>query len=119
MAVVTLNGTSFYPSDIQVEFTKVGVSLVADNGSRRFVHRLSGATPINKLNWVLSWERVTETVRGQIGVIANLSTTFTYVDQHAVSYTVQTEESAFTSSIAFVAAGAVLYYNVELRIWQV
>lgn len=121
MASITLNGTTFTPSDISLEYTKQGVSLVAASGSRRWVQRVTGGgSAIYKHKWVLTWNRATEAVRAAVSVVYSLNSTFTYVDPHGISYTAQCEGEGdgFKTNISLIADGPTLYYDVELIVYQ-
>lgn len=109
---VTLNGTTFYPSDVPKTLTKVGKSLVSVNGTRTWIHRG------HKRSWELSWNTVSNTVRGQVQTIALLTSTFTFVDQLSVSYTVQCEADCYQESVAFISRDGTLYYDLTLTIYE-
>lgn len=115
---ITLNGTTFHPSPFQVDVTKIGVSLVAASGKRRFVHRLSGATPIYKRVWNLPFENVSETVRAAVAAIYALTTTFTLIDEHGTSYTVQCEDGGYTEQVNTVVSNTELTYDLTLKVYQ-
>jgi hypothetical protein len=122
MASITLSGTTFYPSDIAVETEKQGVSLVAASGSRRWAQRVTGGgTSILKSKWVLTWEKATGAVRTAVAAVYVLNSTFTFTDEHGLSYTVQCEGGGdgFKTNISLISSGLVLYYDVELSIYQV
>jgi hypothetical protein len=119
MAGIFLNGTEFFPSDAPKETTKVGKALIMDNGDRHWVQRVDGSSnPIHKRKWELNWQDVGNSVRAAVEAIALLATTFTYTDQHGTSYTVQCEEGAYKDKISYIGTGNVLYYNVDLTIYQ-
>jgi hypothetical protein len=117
MAGIFLNGTEYFPSDAPKELSKIGTTLVMASGKRRFVQRLSGATPIFKSSWEIPWNDVDETTRAAIEAVSRLTTTFVYVDQHGTSYTVQCEDGAYSDSVSTIAPGA-LYYTVKLKIYE-
>lgn len=119
MGIIQLNGTNFYPSDAPISYSKVGVTLVAANGTRRFAHRTTGGTPIFKASWDLQWNMVTHAVRVAVATIHALTTTFTYKDQDGTNWTVQCEDGGYSDSVAFIAGNGDLYYNVTLKIFQV
>lgn len=119
MAGISMNATAFYPSDIKETVTKIGKSLPAASGKRRWAQRVdSGGTPIHKRTWDISWEMVGETVRAQVETIALLATTFAFVDQHSVSYTVQCEDDPYQANVSDIGGDGTLYYSVSLKIYQ-
>ena len=118
MAGIFLNGTEFFPSDVPKELSKIGKTLIAASGKRRFVHRQSGATPIFKNSWEIPWNDVPEATRAAIEAVSRLTTTFTFVDQHGTSYTVQCEDAAYSDSVTTISPGNVLYYTVKLKIYE-
>ena len=116
---MSLNGVAIFPSDASKKKSKVGKSQVTANGGRTFIHRVNvSAVPIYKSAWDLQWDGVTETIRAQIEALANVATTMAYVDQHGTTYTVQTEEDAYSDSVTTIsgATGLALYYRVSLAI---
>lgn len=117
--MTSLNAVTVYPSDIQLETSKIGVPLVAASGARRFVHRLSGATPIYKRQWSLTWNSVPAAVRTVVVGIYALTTTFAFVDQFGVSWTVQTEDDGYSDNVSLIAQNGDLYYDIDLTIFQV
>jgi hypothetical protein len=117
---ITLNGTAIYPSDAPKKKTKIGKTQINANGGRLFIQRTTGGgTPIFKSSWDLKWDDVPEATRAAIETLANVTTSMTYVDQHGTSYTVQTEEDAYTDSVSTISSDGTLYYNVTLTIFEV
>lgn len=115
---VTLNSLPVFPSDIQLETTKIGVSLVAANGTRRFAHRLSGATPIYKRTWKLLWDSASAAERTTVVAVYAYTVSFSFVDQYGGAWTVQCEDGGYSESVAFVAKGGTLYYDLGLTLLQ-
>jgi hypothetical protein len=115
---ITLNGTTFHPSDIAKETSKIGVALVAASGRRRFVHRTSSGTPIYKRTWTLPFDNVSETVRLAVAAIYALTTTFTFVDEHGTSYTVQCEDGGYSEKINTIVSNTELTYDLTLKVLQ-
>lgn len=116
MASITLNANVLTPNKIEHTPEKIGVELVMANGRRRFVHRATKET------WSLSWEGITSTVRATLRTIFDLTSTFTYIDQFGVSWSVYCPPGGWKCSIAAILpAGATteLRYTVELQIKQV
>lgn len=115
---ITMNGVTFHPSEFTVEVSKIGVTLVAADGTRRFVQRMNGATPIVKRTWPFPWKNVSETVRAAVAAIYALNTTFTLIDELGVSYTVQCEAGGYTQKINTIVSNTELRYDLELRVFQ-
>lgn len=118
MAGIMLNGTTFYPSDVPKELSKIGVSLPMASGTRRFVQRTVSGTPVFKRTWALPWLIVPEATRAAVQTIALLTTTFTFVDHLGVSYTVQTEEDSYTEKVSVIVSNTVFYYDLTLKLYQ-
>jgi len=117
--MTSLNGTLVYPSNIQLETSKIGVSLVAASGARRFVHRLSGATPIYKRQWALTWNSVPASVRTIVVGVYAVTVPFVFIDQFSVSWSVQCEDQGYTDSVSVIAGDGTLYFDIDLRLFQV
>lgn len=116
---ITLNGVTFHPSDIGKETIKIGTTLVAASGRRRFVHRTVSGSPQYKHTWTLPFNNVSETVRAAVAAIEALTTTFPYVDEHGTSYTVQCEGDSYTEKINTIVSNTELTYDVQLKIYQI
>lgn len=113
MAAIILNGTTFYASDVQEDDERIGTTLQARNGNRRFVHRAF------KRRWTITWDQVSQSVRASIRTIHRLTTTFTFTDEVGNSYTVFCDTGAFKSSVGAIIpgpgyVGTVEEYNVTL-----
>lgn len=117
MAGISLNGTTFYPSDIQQQIYRIGVLLESANGDRTWVQRLDGSSnPIRKREWAISWDDVGETVRAAVETIVLLGTTFAFVDVHSVSRTVQCEADDYKESVSYIDGTGAPLYTVNLTI---
>lgn len=115
MAAITLNGTSFTPSDIQTDHEKIGDRIDAANGSRRWAHRA------DKRTWSISWKAVPLATLTAVRGIFALTSTFTYADENGSSATVFCEAGALSSSVAELAyesGSQVLYYDVTLKLTE-
>jgi len=119
---LVLNGTTYSgtpltpatprkPNGIDLEFAKVGTTLIAADGTRRFVAR--GTT---KRTWKITWERAAEATRSALRTLAALTTTWTFVDQLGASYTVQTEQDDYTEDYAATDLAGNLYYDITLTV---
>lgn len=111
---ISLNSVVFTPINVDEDGDKMGDPLgpMAD-GSRGFAHRA------NKRTWRISWKRVPSSVRASIRSIFTLTSSFPFVDEDGVSATVYCPPGGFRSRIAVIAAGIVLYYDVQLTIEEV
>lgn len=117
--MTSLNGVLIYPDDIALDTSKIGVTLIAANGARRFVHRVTGVTPIYKRVWTLQWEKASLAIRTIVITAHAIATTFAFVDQYGASWTVQTESDAYADSVSLIAVdGTTLYYSITLKIFQ-
>lgn len=106
-------GTPRKPDSIDLEDEKIGVVLVADNGARRFVLRGT-----QKKTWTIAWKGAGEATRSALRTLAALTTTWTFVDQLGVSYTVQTEQNDYTENYAFTDPSNNIYYDLTLKVRQ-
>jgi len=119
MASISLHGGSFTPNDVQQTTAKIGKSLVYDNGGRDWMQRVDGlGQPIVKSQWEISWKLVDSTLRSAILAVFLLDTSFTFIDEHGDSYTVQCEDAGFKSQIGAVLMGAILLYDITLTIYE-
>lgn len=114
---VTYDGTPvtnpthpYKPIGIDVADSKIGVSLVAASGKRRFVQR--GI----KKTFTLSWKLTNETTRSAVRTLAELSTTFSFTDQFGIVRTCQTEADDYRESYAMTDPAGNLYYDVTLTV---
>ncbi len=117
---VTFNGTpltgnaaAWRPTGITAKEQKIGVTLEAANGTRNRVER--GA---NKHVWDVVWEGCNLATMQTVRTIARLATSFTFVDNEGVSFTVQTEDQ-FAPAWLFDDAGGASYWSVTLTLYQV
>lgn len=117
--MVTLNGVALSLVDIAKKKRKSGVTLLADDGTRHYVQRVtSGGAAIIKHEWELSTEGVSNTMRAAIEAIANLSSTMVFVDENGANYTVQCESESYQHSVAFIDGAGIAYYTVRLTIYE-
>ncbi len=113
MATISLNGTSFTPSGIDMAREKIGSVITAANGARRFAHRA------HKREWTLTWANVTATVRDQVRTVYALTTSFTYIDENSNSITVLCLPGGYQETVSLISyeGGAVtLRYTVTLNL---
>lgn len=113
MAAISLNGTSFTPSDIQTQAEKIGATIQAANGARRWAHRA------DKRTWTITWALVPLATLTAVRGIFALTATFAFVDENGASVTVLCQEGALTSNVSAIAweGGAqVLYYDISLTV---
>lgn len=121
---LVLNGTTYSgtptslsnpwkPDSLDLQIAKIGPTLVADDGTRRFVSRGT-----SKKTWKITWNRANETTRAAVRTLAALTTTWTMVDQLGTSYTVQTEQDDYTEDYAMTTIANDLRYKLELTVRQ-
>lgn len=110
----TLNGVTFYPSDIAINERVTGVSFEALDGSRRAARRN------RKKDITLTWNNVALSVLTALRAIAALTSTFTFVDENAVSYTVfcPVDTNPLSSSVADVLQDGTVEYNITLSLLE-
>lgn len=119
---LVLNGTTYNgtpsslsnpwkPDGFDLEVAKIGVSLVADDGTRRFVTRST-----SKRTWKITWSRANETTRAAVRALHLLTTTWTMVDPLGVSYTVQTEQDDYSEDYAMTTLANALRWKLELTV---
>ena len=122
MGNLVLNGTTYSgtpntpatprkPDSISVKVGKIGVTLVAANGRRRFVSR--GAV---KRTWDVEWKGARESTRAALRTLHQLTTTWSFTDELGSSYTVQTEQDDLDESYAFTDPSNNYYYDLKLTI---
>lgn len=121
MPTNTLNGFALYPSDEQRTIRKIGKALVSANGSRTFLHRTVGGSPVFKSEFSLTFNSVTETIRATLQTLAVNPADLAFYDQHGVLFTVHFEEDSYTDSIANISGttGLTLRYNVSFTLFEV
>lgn len=105
-------GTLFKPMAIEEKLVKAGTVIEFEAGNRTLVQRAV------KREWTISWEKVPETTRTALATLAALSTTFTYTDEHAVSYTVQIEPGDHQCKTAFTTPANAIYYDISLTLHE-
>ena len=107
----TGNQSAWQPTGYDETPTKIGVTLVAANGTRNRVER--GTT---KRAWKLTWEGCNYATMQTIRTISLLTSTFAFSDVGGTAYTVQTEEPA---EISFQKNSATdSYWSVTLTLYQ-
>lgn len=122
MGNLTLNGTAYSgvptspatprkPDRISVAVSKIGVTLVAASGVRRFVSR--GTV---KRTWTVEWKGAREATRAALRTLHQLTTTWSFTDELGSSYTVQTEQDDLEEAYAFTDPANNYYYDLTLTI---
>lgn len=132
MSAVTLNWVLFkgLPSDpestlrapqkVARRFSKAGVALRSDNGTRRTILVPSATRPdAVVLDWVLEWKRVPLATRNAVFTVACLATTFSFTDPDGTR-TVQLapDGDTYTEELDLVAPDGTRYYNITLTVQQ-
>lgn len=101
------------PSNIEEELLTFGTEFEAANGDVTLLQ--TG----QKRQWVVTWNDIPVATRNAIRTLAQLTSTFTYVDEDGNSFTVQCpKQGRFKSGITIIADGTTLYYGVTLTIRQ-
>lgn len=112
---ITLNGTQFRPTSVDVEETKIAEEKRMADGTMKSYHRAV------KLQWTITWSGLVETSVSAIRTIYRLTTSFTFIDEFGVSWTVVTLSGGLNVSMSAerVRLDGTKYYDVELIITQV
>ena len=111
---VLLNGTTFYPSEVQMDDIRIadGPDRMID-GTLRMWHRAF------KRKWKLTWNSVPESILPAIRSIYRTTTSFTFNDVDNVNYTVVSTDKSETLSAEQLSISGVFYYNVDLALEEV
>lgn len=109
----TGNANFWQPTSYSVETTRIGVTLVAANGTRNRVER--GTT---KRIWTIGWKACNYATKGTVEAIAAVATTFFLADFAGTSYTCQTEDPPDVAW-AFNDRAGNTFWDVQIRIFQV
>lgn len=125
MSNLVINGTTFNgtpsgggsasawkPTGYSAKEQKVGVTLVAADGTRNRVERA-----INKRVWEISWDLCNLATMQTVRTIARLTTTFSFTDIEGNSATVQTEDE-FAPEWAQEDPAGNSYWNVKLTLYE-
>lgn len=102
-------GSPWKPESIEEKITKIGTVIVSENGTRTMIQRAI------KREWQIKWT-APEATRASLAALAIFSSSFIYIDEHGVSYTVQMEEGDHQSSTAFVDGSNIQYYTIQITI---
>jgi hypothetical protein len=126
MSTVTINGTAFsglpngtgnqsawQPTKYQITEQKIGVTLIAANGTRNRVER-----GVNKRVLTIGWEKTNQATMQALRTIQRLNTTFTVADFEGNSITVQTEDDEFAPSWNFNNRAGTPYWDVEVVYYE-
>ena len=123
MGNLVINGTTYSgtpltpavarkPDSISVSVSKIGVTLVAASGKRRFVSR--GTV---KRTWEISWHEAREATRLALRTLQQLTTTFSFTDELGTTYTgCQTEQDDLEEKYAFTDPSNNYYYDLTITI---
>lgn len=109
-SAISLNGTSFKPKSIDIDEERVGIEFQAVNGARRYAHRAI------KRTWKIAWEGIQVAVVNQIRAVNALTTSFTYIDESAASFTVLCGPNALTVGTPTISGDGTIYYSASLTI---
>ncbi len=108
-----LNGTTFSAKDRKLDEVPIGVEFEALNGSPRFAQRAI------KRCWTLEFDNLLIAQLTALRVIHALTTSFTLVDENAVSYTVVRTTDPLTTSVALIAPANIAYYAATIVLQEV
>lgn len=108
-----LNGTTFSAKDRKLEEVPIGVAFRALNGSPRFAQRAI------KRTWTLEFDNLLIAQLTSLRAIHALTTSFTLVDENAVSYTVVRTDAPLQSSVALITPANIAYYAATIVLQEV
>ena len=108
-----LNGTTFSAKDRKLDEVPIGVEFEALNGSPRFAQRAI------KRRWTLEFDNLLIAQLTALRVIHALTTSFTLVDENAVSYTVMRTSDPLTTSVALITPANIAYYAATIVLREV
>src|SRR5262245_27025272 len=109
---ITLNGVTFYAKDIKVEQARIGATIRAANGKRRFALRAV------KRQWTIEFDNLLIANLSSLRTIHALSSTFTSLDENASSIDVLCQEQPLSSSVNLLRPDGRVYYNATIVILE-
>jgi hypothetical protein len=107
---VVANGTTLYPTEIEVTETRIADSERMLSGKFRMWHRAF------KNTWKLSWTSLPETSLAAIRAVYRTTTTFTFNDENNTNWTVASTEFSTTLSAEQISRSGIIYYDVSLTL---
>ncbi len=110
----TLNGTVFYPSEVDTTVEKKGEVKEMISGATRFFLKA------HKRTWVLTWNKIPDSLVQSIRAIYLLTSSFTAKDEWDTSYTVLCLPGGFNHKLdaASIGLNGIEYYDVTLTIQE-
>lgn len=125
MATLVLNGTTYsglpngtgnqsawQPTSYDLVAERIGVTLVAANGTRNRVER-----SVTKRQWEIGWDATNSATKSTIETLAAVATTWTMTAYDGSTYTVQTEEPP-DISWAFNTSSGASFWDITLKVYQ-
>ncbi len=110
---ITLNGVTFTKcKGVQESDAKIGKTIQAANGSRRFAQRAQKST------FVLSFEGMSISQLNDLRAIQALTTTFAYVDGHGVSTTVLCMDDPLSIDTPTIDSNSDIWYDAQLTVYE-
>jgi hypothetical protein len=100
------------PTNIDVDAKKIGVLVEEYDGTRNWMNR--GAA---KRIWSIHFE-CDDITRAAVEALPAVGATFSYVDEHGVSYTVQCEADSYSSHTDTVSSDGSIYYTIDLKLFE-
>jgi hypothetical protein len=112
---ISLNGTRYYPSSVDVKLDKVGDTHRAANGTLYYYHRA------NKRSWSLQWKSLIETSISGLRSIGILTAPFTFIDESGTSYTVLVPPGGYSAKLdaGNISHANVFYYDITIELTEV
>jgi hypothetical protein len=109
----TGNQSGWQPTGYTAKESKIGVTLVAADGTRNHIER-----NVVKRVWEISWDGTNNATMQTIRTIQRLMTTWTFSDIEGNSFTVQSEEGDFEVAFAWIDPAGNRYWDVTLTVYQ-
>lgn len=113
--VITLNGTNFYPTNIERTKKRIATVRRMVDGTLKTYHRTY------KSEWSITWDNLPEGSLAAIQTISELNTSFAFVDEFSTSFTVMATPDDFSYSFdaGDISIGGTIYYSATLTLHQI
>lgn len=108
---VTIGGTTFYPSTVDVTEERIGDTERMADGTLRFWHRAF------KNTWTLTWNKLPESSLTSLRAKYRVTTSFTFNDENNTNWTVISTK--FDTKLSVIGLNGIIYYDVTLELQEV
>lgn len=111
----SINGTSYSVgiTNVKIDTMQIGVEIRAANGARRFAQRAI------KREISVEFQQISVTLLNQLRTVAALATSFTFIDENAVSYTVICSDKPLSQGAGAILNDGSVEYDCTLTLWEV